>query len=133
MQITDNFNLIEFEIYNPEHGLINPNQIIVASVKNNVIRTANNLQVFRDFIKMPVNISSGYRAPIYNKLVGGAKHSQHLLGKAVDIQVKGLSPKMVYETIEKLIYFGHMEEGGLGLYSTFVHYDCRGNKARWIF
>ncbi len=33
--------------------------------------------------------------------------------------------------IEKLIAAGKMEEGGLGIYSTWVHYDHRNVKARW--
>ena len=33
-------------------------------------------------------IRSGYRSPKYNSQVGGAKNSQHLYGKAVDVYVK---------------------------------------------
>ena len=47
------------------------------------------------------------------------------------MQVKGMSPKDVYASIERLIELGEMKEGGLGLYNTFVHYDIRGTKARW--
>lgn len=33
----------------------------------------------------PIVISSGYRCPQVNRLVGGVKNSQHLLGEAADI------------------------------------------------
>ena len=65
------------------------------------------------------------------KKIGGVKSSQHVLGKAADIVVKGLEPKLVYEIIEDLIDKGDMLQGGLGLYDTFVHYDIRKTKARW--
>ena len=56
---------------------------------------------------------------------GGVKNSKHLVGKASDISVKGLTPLEVYNTIERLIKNGDMLQGGLGLYDTFVHYDIR--------
>ena len=32
--------------------------------------------------------------------------------------------------IEELIDMGHMLQGGLGLYDTFVHYDIRRTKVK---
>ena len=85
----------------------------------------------RDYIGRPVKIISGYRSPDYNKKIGGAKRSQHMLAKAADIKIEGMEPWMVYKIIEHLIYEGHMMKGGLGIYETFVHYDVRGRNARW--
>jgi hypothetical protein len=42
-----------------------------------------------------------------------------------------MTPKEVAAVIEKLIAAGKMEEGGLGIYSTWIHYDHRNVKARW--
>jgi hypothetical protein len=42
-----------------------------------------------------------------------------------------MSPAEVKNVIELLISEGRMEQGGIGLYPTFVHYDIRGEKARW--
>ena len=55
------------------------------------------------------------------------------MGKAADISIKGLSSLEVYKTIERLIENGDMLQGGLGLYDTFVHYDIRGERARWDY
>lgn len=41
----------------------------------------------------PIKINSGYRSAGYNQKVGGAKHSQHLDGKAADITVEGMTAK----------------------------------------
>lgn len=37
----------------------------------------------------PFKITSGYRSPEYNKIIGGAAKSQHQYGEAVDFQSEG--------------------------------------------
>ena len=97
----------------------------------NIKILASQLEVLRDHLGKPINVTSGYRSESYNERCGGVKGSQHTLGKASDLQVKGLKPKTVYKAIEKLIEEDKMLQGGLGLYDTFVHYDIRGTEARW--
>ena len=91
----------------------------------------NNLEVLRAELAQPIRVVSGYRTPSYNSQVGGARRSQHLCGRAADIQVNSYSPDQVHAKIEELILARRMKQGGLGLYNTFVHYDVRGTKARW--
>jgi uncharacterized protein YcbK (DUF882 family) len=45
------------------------------------------LDPLREEYKNPIIINSGYRCPQLNKLVGGAKTSQHMTGLAADITV----------------------------------------------
>lgn len=45
----------------------------------------NVLQPLRDMYGKPITVNSGYRSPMVNKHVGGAKNSQHTKGEAVDI------------------------------------------------
>ena len=97
----------------------------------NIKILASQLEVLRAHLVKPINVTSGYRSEAHNNRIGGKKNSQHTLGKASDLQVKGLKPKTVYKAIEKLIEQGKMLQGGLGLYDTFVHYDIRGTEARW--
>lgn len=99
---------------------------------NNVQMLANNLQILRDHLGVPVEITgSGYRTPSWNKKVGGVENSEHLTASAADINAKGYTPKQLGAVIEKLIKEGKMKQGGLGIYAGFVHYDIRGTKARW--
>ena len=122
MKLTNNFNLDEFN----KHGFA-----LNETVLRNLQALANNLQVLRDEVKKPIKITSGYRSPEHNAKVGGAKSSKHITGQAADLKIEGYTPKQVAALIEKLIAAGKMEEGGIGTYSTWTHYDHRGSKARW--
>ena len=65
----------------------------------------NILQPVRDYFNSPVIITSGYRNPVVNKLVGGSSHSQHCNGQAVDFTVAGQSLLSVAKYIrENLLY-----------------------------
>lgn len=100
-------------------------------LRGNMQKLANNLQVLRDKVGAPIHIVSGYRTPQHNAVVDGAGHSQHMLAKAADIQVQGMTPKQVCALVKQLISEKQMAEGGVGLYDSWVHYDVRGTPARW--
>lgn len=61
-----------------------PSADVVANLQYIVRAT---LQPLRDSIAAPLHISSGYRCPIVNKLVGGSATSQHVLGEAADCEL----------------------------------------------
>ena len=123
MRITRNFNSEEFEC---NCGCEMPDW-----VRLNNYYLADQLQILRDGLGAPIHITNAYRCESHNKAVGGAKNSQHLQGKAADLQVAGIDSKDLHFTIEAFIKDGIMLDGGLGLYDTFVHYDIREEKARW--
>lgn len=129
--MTKNFNLSEFQCKGSckDCGECKMPQ----EVYDNIVKLAQQLQLLRDYIGKPININSAYRSLEHNARVGGSKKSQHLLGKASDITIKGHKPTEVYKIIEGLIDDGEMLQGGLGLYDTFVHYDIRRTKARWDY
>ncbi len=45
------------------------------------------LEPLRQHFNTPITISSGYRSPLLNKAVGGARNSQHLTGEACDLHL----------------------------------------------
>jgi len=59
------------------------------------------LQPIRDKLNKPMMVTSGFRCEQLNKLVGGAKTSQHLEGKAVDFIVPNASISSVIDFIKK--------------------------------
>ena len=84
------------------------------------------LEKIRRHFGVPVKVTSGKRCATWNEAVGGSKTSQHLLGKAADIRVEGVSPGAVANYVDSLCC-----DGGLGRYHTFTHVDVRKRKARW--
>jgi uncharacterized protein YcbK (DUF882 family) len=81
------------------------------------------LQTLADY-DSTFEIISGYRSPITNAALherssGVATHSQHMLGKAIDVRLTGFSTKKLGE------YARSLERGGVGFYakSDFVHVD----------
>lgn len=66
----------------------------------------------------PVIVTSGYRPPALNPLVGGSSTSQHTLGQAADIQVPGMTPDQVCEAI---IRAGLPYDQLIDEFSSWVH------------
>jgi zinc D-Ala-D-Ala carboxypeptidase len=103
MKISKNFTVGEFlesqagrrhrieEQFNP------PREALI----NLKLLVENILQPLRDAIG-PIHVSSGYRCPRVNKIVGGASKSQHILGQAADLKGIRVSNKKLYETILKM-------------------------------
>ena len=92
------------------------------------------LQKIRDHFGRPVVITSGYRTASHNAKVGGSRSSQHLLGRAADIQVQDTDPLAVAAYAESLM----PGWGGVGRYPVkagrakgWVHVDTRAKKSRW--
>jgi len=123
MKITENFRLSEF---NCKDGSELPTALLP-----NVLDLADNLQVLRDYLGVPISINSAYRSLEHNRKIKGSTKSQHLLAKAADIVVESKTPDEVANIIKYLISEGKMVQGGLKAYKTFTHYDIRGYKARW--
>lgn len=72
----------------------------------------------------PITILSAYRTPEWNKQVGGARFSQHVEGRALDLRPpKGMSNKEFYQLIKANCDKWGIT--GLGYYKNFVHVDTR--------
>jgi len=123
MQLTDNFNKIEFE---SKDGSSMPDEVL-----RNIELLSEQLQIIRDYTGLSITINSGYRSPEHNKSIGGVSNSQHVKGKAADIVIAGMKPSDTYALIEYLNDKGLIKIGGLGHYNTFTHVDIREKKARW--
>lgn len=126
LQLTANFRAGEFA----SRGQLPTDQ----TVRDNIRKLAQALQVLRDELGKPITVISGWRSKAHNDAVGGAKNSRHMIGDAADIIVQGVSSVDVYRTIERLQTAGKLPAGGAHAYRgkyPFCHYDCRGWNARW--
>jgi hypothetical protein len=74
----------------------------------------------------PVTVNSTCRSRRHNSRVGGARHSHHLSGNAVDFRVRGASARSVYAFLRS-----HGSVGGLKFYRRgFFHIDT-GSRRTW--
>jgi zinc D-Ala-D-Ala carboxypeptidase len=108
MQLAPNFFLREF-LKSEVASRIGRAVVATQEIINNLVRVAAVLQNVRDEIKevfkveRPFSITSGYRPLWLNKLVKGAKNSDHLEGRAADFEVMGMSNYDICKFIEQRI------------------------------
>ena len=75
---------------------------------------------------MPVVITSGYRSPSVNAVIGGYYHSQHLEGKAADFLIPSLKlPESFNEVYKYLPYDQLIYEFG-----RWIHVSYNGTENR---
>ena len=92
-------------------------------------RVSELMERIRQFFgNLPITVNSWYRTPEWNRQCGGAKNSQHLLGRAVDFTVHGIKPSEVFKRLLPVVK--ELGIGGLGGYKGFVHVDI-GKRRTW--
>lgn len=133
-KLTKNFKLKEFveSRFYGEHQ----NEVIESfskdtSLLENTKVLAEQLQALRNELCKPVKINIAYRPLWWEKKQGRSGSSQHVLGKAADIVVKGVDTTTLAGVIKRLIREGKMQDGGVGIYNSFVHYDIGPAGRRW--
>lgn len=84
------------------------------------------LQALRILISKAIRLTSAYRSPAHNKLVGGAESSMHLKAQAYDVSMDGHDPAQ-FEAAARECGFT-----GFGFYkkSNFIHIDT-GPAREW--
>jgi len=122
LKVTDNFSYREYASKNPSK---------VVTAKNPVIMLERDLvlgmQSLREYYGAPISIVSGFRDSYWNTLIGGARSSQHMLGKAADFRVHGPMPT---ETVCARWFNGI---GRHSLSGRVSHVDTRPHYARWFY
>ena len=83
------------------------------------------LEELRRELGQAIIINSGFRCTDHNKEVGGKEDSWHLRF-ATDIRPE--DGKLLHQVYKIALA---QEWGGIGLYDSFVHLDCRPVPARW--
>ncbi|WP_299955729.1 D-Ala-D-Ala carboxypeptidase family metallohydrolase [uncultured Roseobacter sp.] len=99
----------------------------------NVVPLVNALDRIRGEIGAPIQLTSVYRSPEYNRHVGGVSDSRHMQFDAADFRVLGgrSGDSGRWSQIAKRMRKKGVFRGGVGVYTTFVHIDTRGSNADW--
>ncbi len=98
-------------------------------IVDSIVALARQLERARQQIGQPFLVNSWYRPPAINAAVGGVSNSQHLYGRAVDLQVNGYSGRRLANAV--MLWW----PGGVGIYSNLpdvVHLDI-GPRRVWGF
>jgi len=88
MKLTEHFSLEELIISETatRKGIDNtPSPHVIG----NLLITAQGLEKVRELLKKPITVSSGYRSPALNRVIGGSDKSAHTLGYAADFNCYG--------------------------------------------
>jgi uncharacterized protein YcbK (DUF882 family) len=77
----------------------------------------------------PMIVLSAYRTVDHNRRIGGARFSQHLQGRALDVAPPdGVSVEQLRRMALKIPAIR-----GIGVYATFLHIDIRvGRRVSWF-
>ena len=88
MQLTEHFTLEEFTTSSTTKARGIDNSVSSQRVVDNLRNLCEQvLEPLRSYANQPITISSGYRCKALNKVVGGARNSQHMTGEAADIHI----------------------------------------------
>lgn len=104
-------------------------------VVENILKQTKEMNKFREFLGLPIIVTSWYRDTETNRRVGGVQEkpgrpgsgSKHLYGMATDFVVPGMTGYQVARKARDAFRW----QGGIGFYNGFTHLDTRGYRAIW--
>ena len=99
MKLSPHFTLDELLITSHKDLQLLQQEEVKPYINNLYVLCNYVLEPIRNYYGKPITITSGFRGKTLNKRVGGSLTSQHCLGEAADILVKGKSVDEVFEDI----------------------------------
>lgn len=130
MKLSENFSLQEMT-FSPsaiKKGIAN--KPTDEHIENLRLLCENILQPLREHMDCSINVSSGYRAPALNSIIGGSKTSQHCFGQAADVQVEGRNYEMFDFICKSLDFDQVIWEFGTDKEPSWVHVSYTKGKNR---
>lgn len=127
MKLTKNFSLEEFTLSATAQkaGIENePNPIQIKRLRE---LCEDVLQPLRDALGKPLTITSGYRCPELNRLVGGVEISEHQDGTAADIWCENL--EWAFGWIQEHCEFNQL----IWEHGRWIHISYSRNKKEVLF
>lgn len=111
-----------------------PNRLPSLKESENIYRLVKDvLDPLREAYGKPIHVSSGYRCPLLNALVGGSPTSDHMTGCAADIQGTPRTPeenRRLFSLVQELhLPFDQLiDEKGLAW--VHVSHRAKGNRGQ---
>ena len=119
MTLTEHFTLAEMTVSQAAARTGTPNLPDSQKVQNLKRLCVELLEPIREIVGSPVTVTSGYRSPQVNALVGGSLSSAHLKGFAADINAYrfGSARKLATVLVEQL------KERGIAFDQLILEFD----------
>ncbi|NBB18567.1 DUF882 domain-containing protein [Runella sp. CRIBMP] len=99
MNLTPHFTLKEMTVSQTAIRMGIDNTPNTRQITNLTRLCENILEPLRIMVGKPINVSSGFRNPTVNSLVGGSSSSQHMKGEAADFTIEGLTVQELFDLI----------------------------------
>jgi len=137
MLLSENFTLDELTKSQEAIRLGIENEPNDEQVGNLILLCKNILQPIRNYFKMPVSVSSGFRSAALCEAIGSSAKSQHTKGQAADFEIFGVHNKEVSDWIVKnldydqcILEFWNPNDPNSG----WVHcsYNDSGNRKQYL-
>ena len=137
MKLNENFTLDELTKSQEAIRLGILNEPADEHITNLILLCKYILQPIRNYFKMPVSISSGYRSPALCEAIGSSAKSQHTKGQAADFEIFGVHNKEVSDWIiqnldydQCILEFWNENEPNSG----WIHcsYSINGNRKQYL-
>ena len=137
MKLSENFTLDELTKSQEAIRLGIPNEPNDEHITNLMLLCTHILQPIRNYFKIPVSISSGYRSPELCEAIGSSRTSQHARGEAADFELFGIHNREVSDWIVKntdydqcILEFWNSNEPNSG----WVHcsYSTNNNRKQYL-
>ena len=94
---------------------------------------ATEFERIRAAVGTGIVIGSAYRTAAHNRKVGGARNSQHLEGRALDLSLpREWTIERFYRVIREVAMQPESCLYGLGRYPSFIHVDVRPAHGRLV-
>ncbi|TXG98911.1 MAG: hypothetical protein E6R08_03535 [Nevskiaceae bacterium] len=120
-KLTPNFRLSEF-IHPDDYLRFRENQMGPLFEQRLQI-LATSLEVIREHLNTPLIITSGWRSPQRNLLVGGSKTSNHPSGWAADFKSPYMNAWTLFREIKTMKFAGLIDYDQLIEYPRHVHFS----------
>ena len=104
------------ELIQTTHGQNTPNK---EQIENLTLLVEKVLDPARDELEAPIKITSGFRSIEVNKIINGAKNSQHLTGQAADLTC--FDNKKLFRILQDMEFDQLIYEFGTETQPSWVH------------
>lgn len=128
MKLSEHVTLDEFQRSEAaiKHSI--KNEMSASEIEKAKLLCENIFEPIREKLGKPIKINSGFRSLLLNKVIKGAKTSQHCKGEAMDIDLH--DKELFVWIIENLDFDQAIFEGGTETQAGWFHisYKASGNR-----